>query len=422
MQIITGKHFIKSLSESELLADLPNVTSILDEVRDRGDIALRKYSLEFDNVDPELLQISKEEVKNAYSLVDEELIGFIKKSVDRIRQFSQQQLESFRDFTYEVEQGVVTGQSIIPIERIGAYVPGGRFPLISSVFMGVIPAKIAGVSEVIVCSPPTYSRSLHPAILVSADISGVDEIYRVGGVQAIGAMAYGTETIKKVHKIVGPGNKYVTAAKKAVYGTVGIDFLAGPTEIVIIADETANPEYIAADIIGQAEHDEDAGPILITTSEELSKLVVEELEKQLADVTTAQIAQRSIEKNGNIVLVGSLEEAVELANLHAPEHLEIHTKYNETIVPKLKSYGSLFIGTYAAEALGDYSSGLNHILPTNFAARYTGGLSVKDFIKIQTTLKVSEEGLRAIGPDAYALAKAEGLDGHAHSVAVRLGK
>ncbi len=420
MKIITGKQFETLIERTSQLDDLPNVDAILEDVKRDKDEALRKYTLKFDKVDIAQLKVDASEISAAYERVDRELIAHITRSVARLRRFSERQLQNFRDFEIEIEGGVFTGQRIVPIERAGVYVPGGRFPLISSVFMGVLPAKVAGVKEVIVCSPPTYDGSLHPAILVAADLSGADALYRVGGVQAVGAMAYGTESIKKVDKIVGPGNAYVTAAKKAVYGTVGIDFLAGPTEIVIIADDTADPAYVAADLIGQAEHDIDAGPILITTSPELAKRVKEEIERQLPTITTQETARQSLRANGVIVLTESLEHAVRLANARAPEHLEIQTKKDEQLRERLTNYGSLFIGPNAAEVLGDYSAGLNHVLPTNYASRYTGGLSVKDFIKIQTTLSATREGLRTVGPNACAIATAEGLQGHANSVNIRL--
>jgi len=399
---------------------LPNVEHILSDVQRNKDNALQKYTLEFDKVEIDCFKISEQEINNAYHKVNKKLIADIKESINRLERFSAKQLESYRNFEEEIEKGVLAGQRIIPINRVGVYVPGGRFPLISSVFMGVVPAKVAGVKEVIVCSPPTYNGTLHPAILVSADISGVEAIYRVGGVQAIGAMAYGTQSIKKVNKIVGPGNAYVTSAKKFVFGKVGIDFIAGPTEILIIADESANPSFVAADLIGQAEHDLDAGPILVTTSSVLAQRVLAEVEEQLNGLSTEKIARESLTKNGIIVLVDTLEQAADFANDRAPEHLEIQLENVDKIIPKLTNYGSLFIGAYTAEVLGDYSSGLNHVLPTHFAAKYTGGLSVKDFIKIQTTLRVTEHGLRKIGPASHLIAKAEGLDGHAFSVGVRL--
>jgi histidinol dehydrogenase len=286
--------------------------------------------------------------------------------------------------------------------------------------MCCIPARVAGVKEISVFSPPTYNGSIHPAILVAADICQVEEIYRIGGIQSIAAMAYGTETIKKVDKIVGPGNQFVAAAKKLVYGAVGIDFIAGPTELLIIADDSANPAFIAADLLGQAEHDINAIPILITNSPELAEQVNQQIEKQLLDLATADIASQSLKNNGVIVLVDSIEEAISIANKKAPEHLELQAKNAEVYVDRLKNYGSLFIGSFSAEALGDYSSGLNHTLPTNGCARYTGGLSVRDFLKFQTTLEVKEEGLSAIGKTAIEFGRLEGLEGHARSVEIRM--
>jgi histidinol dehydrogenase len=285
--------------------------------------------------------------------------------------------------------------------------------------MGALPAAVAGVKEIAVCTPPGPGGKIPPAVLSAAKLCGVDEVFRVGGAQAVAAMAYGTESIPKVDKIVGPGNAYVTAAKRCVYGDVGIDFVAGPTELMVIADRTATPAFIAADLIAQAEHDVRATAILVTNSEELAEKVEGKVYEFLEKVRTGAVARESLEARGTVVLVSSMDQAVELANERAPEHLELFTADAEHLAKRLRNFGSLFIGGWAAEALGDYSSGLNHILPTQGAARYTGGLGVRDFLKVQTTLRVDEKGLEAAGQPASILARVEGLDGHALSVEVR---
>lgn len=400
--------------------DMPEVEKIIEEVKQTGDEAVKKFTFEFDHVEIDQFKIEREEIECAYSLIQKDFILNIEKAANNVKNFSKKQLEAYKDFEFEIGPGVFVGQKIVPIERVGVYVPGGRYPLVSSLIMGVIPAKIAGVKEVVVCSPPSCNGSLHPTIQVAADISGVDEIYKIGGIQAIATMAYGTRSIKRVDKIVGPGNRYVNAAKKNVYGRVGIDFVAGPTEVLIIADKDANPSFIAADLIAQAEHDVMAKPILVTDSEELATAVANEVKKQLKNLKTARVAKQSLKHNGLLLIVNSMDLAIEFANRRAPEHLELNVKNLEPFLSKLKNYGSLFIGEYSAEVLGDYSSGLNHILPTNYSSRYTGGLSVKDFIKIQTVLRVSEDGFLRIGPLAQNIAEAEGLYGHVNSVAIRM--
>ncbi|HEY9187825.1 MAG TPA: histidinol dehydrogenase [Ignavibacteria bacterium] len=397
----------------------PIVREILYEVKTKGDIAIKHYTNEFDKVKLDSFVVTEEEIKSSYSEINKELIPSIKKSIENIEKFSVKQLESFKDFEYEISPGVITGQKVIPIERIGVYIPGGRFPLVSTVLMCVVPAKVANVNEIAIFSPPTFNGKIHPAILVACDLVGVKEIYKIGGVQAIGAMAYGTESIKKVDKIVGPGNKFVALAKKEVYGITGIDFIAGPTEVLIIADECANPKFVASDLIAQAEHDPDAQPILITTNKDLVERVIEEIETQLDTIPTKEIAEKSIKNNGLIIIAKDYDEAIYISNKKAPEHLEIDVKNISYFVSKLRNYGSLFIGSFSAESLGDYSSGINHTLPTNFAARYTGGLSVKDFIKIQTTLYCKKENFNEIADIAITLAETEGLFGHSNSLKVR---
>jgi len=400
--------------------NLLEVQQIIAEVREKGDRALIKFTLKFDQLKISRFQIERNEIKQSYHFVNEGLILNIEKVIKNLKRFSKKQLNNFKSFEFEIEPGVFVGQQVVPLRRVGIYVPGGRYPLVSSLIMAAIPAKISGVKELVVCSPPSSSGSVHPLVLMAADICGVNEVFRVGGAQAIAAMAYGTESIKAVDKIVGPGNDYVSAAKKIVYGRVGIDFMAGPTETLIMADHSAQPSFLAADLIAQAEHDICAKPIMVTDSEDLAQNVISEIRKKLKELKTADVAEWSIERNGVIVITDSLNEMVEFANKRAPEHLQLCLKNPEFLVPRLKNYGSIFIGDYSPEVLGDYSSGINHILPTNYASRFTSGLGVKDFIKTPSSLKVNKKGFLKIGPVAMSIAEAEGLEGHAHSVKVRL--
>ena len=420
MKIIRCKELKEYFFKYKEIKELAVVKDIISDVRDNGDVAVKDYTDRFDGVELFSLKVQEQEISNSKSNLSENEISSLKAAAANIKIFAEKQKEQLKDFEIEIQPGVFTGQKIIPIKRIGVYTPGGSYPLPSTVLMCAIPAQVAGVDQIVLCSPPTTNGKIHPAILTAADICGITEIYQIGGIQSIAAMAYGTETIQPVDKIVGPGNRYVTAAKKEVYGTVGIDFIAGPTEVLIVADESANPVFIAADLLAQAEHDTNAIPILITDSRQLALQVVKEIQLQLAELKTANIAKISIKNNGLIILVDNIDEAIKIANKKAPEHLELQVKNINDYVGKFKNYGSLFIGSFAAEVLGDYSSGLNHTLPTNTTARYTGGLSVKDFIKIQTTLRVKKNGLDQIGPVAENLGNMEGLDGHAKSVQKRL--
>ncbi|MEE4311925.1 MAG: histidinol dehydrogenase [candidate division KSB1 bacterium] len=420
MKIIRSSELTENFFRYQEIEEIGSVGEIVADVQQHGDSAVKRYTERFDNVSLDIIEVDRTEMRAAGSALPKEDIAALKRTAASIRTFAEKQKEARVDFEYEIEPGVITGQKIVPIERAGIYTPGGRFPLPSTVLMCAIPAKVAGVQEVLLCSPPTHGGSIHPAILAAADLCEVDKVYRIGGVQAVAAMAYGTESVMPVDIIVGPGNKYVTAAKKLVYGTVGIDFIAGPTEVLIIADEWAREDFVAADLLAQAEHDTNAVPILVTDSYELANRVNAEIEKQLSRLNTAEIARISMENNGLIILVNHLDEAVEIANRKAPEHLEVQLNDPNLYLDALKNYGSLFIGVYSAEVLGDYSSGLNHTLPTNTTARYTGGLSVNNFLKTQTTLRITKKGLHAIGPTAERLGHMEGLSGHANSTRVRL--
>ena len=401
---------------------LDEVRNIISNVSTRGDKALREYTRLFDRVELDNFVVSQSTLGKALEAADPTFLTALEKAAENLRIFARAQRAQLQDFESEIKEGVVAGQRIIPIDKVGVYVPGGAFPLVSTLLMGVIPAQVAGVSEIVICSPPSHQGEIHPNILAAAALLGIQKIYRVGGAQAIAALAHGTETLEAVDKIVGPGNKYVAQAKKEVFGRVGIDLIAGPTEVLILADEFANPVWLAADLLAQAEHDLDASAVLLTTSKKLAQAVQKEIKGQLKDLATRKIAESSITENGLIVLIDSLAEAVQIINKRAPEHLELQVKDPEKIGSDLRNFGSLFIGETTAEVLGDYSSGINHTLPTNTTGRYRGGLSVHDFLKIHTTLRVDEKGLAEIGPVAEQLARAEGLDGHRRSVRKRLEK
>ena len=349
------------------------VFTILEDIRSKGDEALAKYCRELDNFIG-TVRVTDDDIKKAYDSLEPQVVRDIEFAADRIRRFAEIQKKSICEVKEEVSPGVILGHRIIPINSCGVYIPGGRYPLPSSALMSIIPAKVANVSRIVACSPPDKKTgSIHPATLVAMDVAGADEIYCMGGAHAIGALAYGTETIKGVDMIVGPGNIWVTEAKRQVFGTVGIDFLAGPSEVLIIADETANPDFVAADLLAQSEHDPNARGILISLSENMASKVLSSLEILLTDLKTADIARKAWEDNGEVFVADSMDEAIKLANEIAPEHLELCVKNPEDVVDSLHNYGSLFIGNYAAEVFGDYVSGTNHILPTMKAARYSGG-------------------------------------------------
>jgi len=420
MRIVGSSVLKKNFFEYKELADVAAVRTIISGVIKNRDEAVRYYTTMFDGCTIEETRIDEGEIEAAYSNIDKDVAGALQSALENIKQFSRKQLEQFENFEFEIAPGVIVGQKVTPIERVGIYVPGGRFPLVSTLLMCAIPAQVAGVKEIALCSPPRFKESIHPLILAACGMCGIKEAYRIGGVQAIAAMAYGTQTVKKVDKIVGPGNRFVTQAKKEVFGITGIDFVAGPTEILIIADESAHADVVAADLLAQAEHDTEAVPILVTVSRMIAEGVNKEVDLQLNGLATRDIAKESIENNGIIILVKDIDEAIDIANKKSPEHLQLHVKDPVQYIDKLISFGSLFVGEHSAEALGDYSAGINHTLPTNTCARYTAGLGVKDFIKLQTTLKVGKKGLDKIGPVARILASTEGLDGHARSIAKRL--
>lgn len=401
-----------------------SVKEIIDSVRKDGDRALSYYNEKFGGLAMDSFRVQTEEIEKACLGISQELIGAIEQAANNIKNFALLQLDTIKPLlATETSKGIFLGHSIIPVDSCCCYVPGGNHPLFSTALMLVIPAKTAGVKRVCAAVPPMAgSRLPHPATLAALKIAGADEIYAVGGAQAVAAFAYGTESITPVTMIVGPGNKYVTEAKRQVYGKIGIDFLAGPSEVLVIADENADPVIIAADILAQSEHDVDATGILITTSEELAERVSAEVKEQLCKLDTADIAAMAWEKNGKIIISGSLEEAAEAANEIAPEHLEINIAEPEKLIPLLRNYGSLFIGEGSAEVFGDYAAGSNHTLPTMGAAKYTGGVSVMTFLKVCTFQRITPEGADLLAPVAEIMAKEEGLSAHAWAARVRMKK
>ena len=398
------------------------VGKIIEEVRNRGDEALIEYNIKFDGNTRKILRVPREEIDKAYKEVDPEIMEALRVAAKNIEAFAKMQRATIGEIDErEVYPGVYLGHRAIPIEACCCYVPGGGYPLFSTALMLAIPAKVAGVERITACSPTMKGTDkINPVTLVAMDMAGVEEIYAFGGAHAIAAFTYGTDQIKPVDIIVGPGNQYVTEAKRQCYGAVGIDFIAGPSEVLIIADETGRPEIIAADLLGQSEHDLMAKGILITTDQALAEKTVIEVEKQLADLPTSEIARKSWEENGEIILVESLEEACDLANKYAPEHLELMVNNYKELCQQLRNYGSLFIGEMSAEVFGDYVSGTNHTLPTSGAARYTGGVWVGSFIKISTHQRMTKEAMQSLGPITSLLARAEGLDAHANAADIRM--
>jgi len=390
------------------LEALDSVSKIIEDVKNNKNKALIEYSKSFNDGNFENEKdflVSENEIEEAYNNTDKDVVESIKKAHKSVLEFAKKQFSCIKEFETKIGESVL-GHKIIPLNRVLCYVPGGNYPLPSSCIMTVTPAKVAGVKEIYLTSP-----KIRPQTIVAAHIAGADKIYKLGGAQAISAFAYGTESILPVDKIVGPGNKYVTFAKKYVYGTCDIDFLAGPSEVLIVADETTNPDLISADMLAQSEHDKDARSYLITTSKDLAIKVQKSAEKQLETLKTKEIAQIAFEKSSAII-VNSIDEAIEISNLRAPEHLELMFKDADKFKDKFINYGSLFVGENCAEVFGDYCSGTNHVLPTNMAARYTGGLSVFDFIKILTWQNIDKNMAKDLAKTASKLAEAEGLFAH----------
>lgn len=415
--------YIKQMAniEQKEVDDLERtVKDIINNVRKNGDEALKEYSRKFDGVELDQLRVSQEEIEKAMSRISTTTLEDIKYSIERIKSFAEEQRKTLTEFEKEMIPGAFLGQKVIPIESVGAYVPGGRYPLLSSAQMAIIPAKVAGVSHIRVCTPPTKDGSIHPAVLVAAHLSGADEIFKVGGAQAIAALAYGTESIKPVYKITGPGNRFVTEAKRQVHGKVGIDLLAGPSEVLVVADKTAKVEYVVSDLLAQAEHDVETHVVLVTDDETLAYKALDEIEKQLATLPTAEIARAAWNKRGQIILTESIEESIQVANEIAPEHLHVQTENAYEIKDEFINYGSLFIGENSPVVFSDKVIGTNHILPTNGAAKYTGGVWVGTFLKVVTYQKVDYTGVKQLAPHCIRQSDDEGLIGHRRSAEIRL--
>ncbi|MEG1604060.1 MAG: histidinol dehydrogenase [Cloacibacillus sp.] len=397
------------------------VAAMIEKVREEGDAALCGFNHRFDGNDRQNFRLTSEEIKAAYAQVSLHEIENMKKAAANIKSFAEAQKKTMGELRgFETQPGVTLGHSVIPVSSCCCYVPGGGYPLYSTALMLIIPAKAAGVGRVAACSPSMKgSHAVHPKTVVAMDIAGADEIYSVGGAQAVAAFAYGTRQIEPVDLIVGPGNQYVAEAKRQCYGQIGIDFVAGPSEVLIIADGSANAEIMAADILAQSEHDSIAKGILVTTSEELAKETIAAVERQLAALPTADIAARSWADYGEVIIAETLDEAASIANSRAPEHLEIIVEDAEALSKKLTNYGSLFIGQSSAEVFGDYVSGTNHTLPTSRAARYTGGVWVGTFLKVCTYQSLTEEAMRSLAPLTSEMARGEGLIAHARAAEIR---
>ena len=396
-----------------------SVKEILDKVKEEKDAAVFAYTAKFDGAEltADTIEVTDAEIEEAYAQVDDTLLTVIRKAKDNIESYhAKQRQNSWFD---SKPDGTILGQKITPLHRVGVYVPGGKAVYPSSVLMNVMPAKVAGVDEIIMVTPPGKNGKVSPNTLVAAKEAGVDKIYKVGGAQAIAALAYGTESIPKVDKIVGPGNIYVALAKKAVYGHVSIDSIAGQSEILVVADETANPRYVAADLLSQAEHDELASAILVTTSEKLAHEVSDQVDGFLKELSRAEIISKSLDNYGYILLADTMEDVIDVANEIASEHLEIQTKNPFEVMTKIRNAGAIFIGEYASEPLGDYFAGPNHILPTNGTAKFFSPLSVDDFIKKSSIISYSREALQKVHKDIESFAKAEQLTAHANSIHVR---
>ncbi len=395
------------------------VTEILNRVKEEGDSALFAYTEKFDGaqIDAGCIRVTEEEIAEAYRLVDPGLLKIIRKARENIEEYHAKQ----RQYSWfdSRPDGTMLGQKVTPLQRVGVYVPGGKAVYPSSVLMNIVPAKVAGVEEIIMVTPPGRDGKVTANTLAAAKEAGADVIYKAGGAQAIGALAYGTESIPKVDKIVGPGNIYVALAKKAVYGHVSIDAVAGPSEILVIADETANPVFVAADLLSQAEHDELASAILVTTSRDLAEQVSDQIDGFLKELSRSEIIRKSLDQYGYILVADSMEEAIEVANDIASEHLEIQTKDPYDVMMKIRNAGAIFIGEYSSEPLGDYFAGPNHVLPTNGTARFFSPLSVDDFIKKSSIIAYSRNALEAVHQEIEQFAEAEQLTAHANSVRVR---
>lgn len=409
---------LKSREKEDDLEVVGKVSNILNSVKNLGDEVLLSFTKEFDGIDLKELEVNNEELEDAFEEVEKEFISALEEAALNIKEYHEKQKSS--GYILNKEDGVYMGQRVIPLEKVGVYVPGGTAAYPSSVLMNVIPAKVAGVKEIIMVTPPSKDGGINKYIAVAAKIAGVDKIYKVGGAQAIGALAYGTETISRVDKIVGPGNIFVAIAKRLVFGKVDIDMIAGPSEILVIADESAEAKYIAADLMSQAEHDKLASSILVTTSMELYKNVEKELKGQIEGLERKDIIKESLKNYGIAIVCKDLDECIEISNILAPEHLEIMTDNPIKLLDNVKNAGSVFLGKYSPEPVGDYFGGTNHVLPTNGTARFFSPLSVNSFIKKSSYLHYTDKALRKHGEKIILLSEKEGLTAHANSVKVRL--
>lgn len=418
---IKEKELIKKLTQrtrtQEGASVLKIVADILENVRKDGDKALREYTKKFDRAEIDSVRVSEEEITAAYAAVEPELLETIRISKKNIQSFHEKQLQN--SWISPEEDGTVLGQLVRPLEKVGLYVPGGTAPLVSSLLMTAVPAKVAGVSQLIICTPPSQDGSVNPAILVAAREAGVEQVFRVGGAQAIGAMAYGTETVPSVDKICGPGNVYVATAKRLIFGDCGIDMFAGPSEILIIADSTAKPEYVAADLLSQAEHDKLASSILVTDDENLIEQVCRQMELQLSTLSRGAITRQSIKDFGYAVLVEDIGRAIGVSNSIAPEHLEICVEEPLSLLGAIKNAGAIFVGNYSPEPLGDYMAGPSHVLPTSGTARFSSPVNVDQFIKKSSLIYYNRAALEKTSQDIIRLAEAELLDAHANAIRVR---
>ena len=394
------------------------VNAIIEEVRNNRDQAVFNYTKQFDGADINAgnILVTEEEIAEAYEQVDTTLLAVIRKSLVNIKKYHEKQVQNS---WFTTEDGIILGQKVTALATVGVYVPGGKAVYPSSVLMNVLPAKVAGVDRIVMCTPPGKDGKVYPSTLVAAKEAGVDEIYKVGGAQAIAAMAFGTESVPKVDKIVGPGNIYVALAKKAVFGYVSIDSIAGPSEILVLADETANPRYVAADLLSQAEHDEMASAFLITTSQKLAEEVSAEIDQFVAELSRKEIIQKSLDNYGYILVADNMEEAIDTVNAIASEHMEIVTADPFHVMTKIRNAGAIFIGEYSSEPLGDYFAGPNHVLPTNGTAKFFSALSVDDFIKKSSIISYSREALEKVHKDIEQFAECEKLTAHANSIRVR---
>ncbi len=396
------------------------VTEIIENVKQNGDAALIEYAEKFDKATLCSLEVTADEIDEAFSIVEPQFIEIIKEAAENIREFHKKQLRN--SFIINEKDGVVTGQKVTPIEKVGLYVPGGTAAYPSTVLMDSIPAKIAGCNEICITTPPMANGKVNPVILAAAKIAGVDRIFKTGGAQAVAALAYGTESIPKVDKIVGPGNAFVAEAKRQVFGRVSIDMIAGPSEILVIADALSNPRFVAADLLSQAEHDKMASAVLVTNSEKLAQEVQLEIEKQLKELPREEIARASIENNSKIIVAESLDDVIDVANEIAPEHLELCVDNPFDYLDKIKNAGSIFMGRYCPEALGDYFAGPNHTLPTSGTARFSSPLSVDDFVKKSQYTYYTKQALEKVADKVAFFAEKEGLSAHARSATVRFSK